>query len=226
MSQVPRPWYLRSFKVSVQGSVSHGWPSTGTTSVWPDSTTPSFTLGPTVAKRLAFLPSSLGTSFESMPWSSRYFCTYSINARLELREVVSNATRRRSISTEPTISPAMMLLDCLDRCPTDHGQEFASCLAIIAEGTQHAAGHHGDIGLVDAAGGHALVRRLDDDGDAARLQDFLQGVGDLRRELLLDLQAEGEGVDHAGELADADDAVVRQVADMDPADDPHHVVVA
>jgi hypothetical protein len=33
---------------------------------------------------------------------------------LELREVVSNATRRRSISTEPTISPAMMLLDCLN----------------------------------------------------------------------------------------------------------------
>src|SRR4030095_194091 len=90
-----------------------------------------------------------------------YFCTYSINARLELREVVSNATRRRSISTEPTISPAMMLLDYLDGCPTDHGQEFASCLAIVAEGAQHAAGHHGDVGLVDAAGGHALVCSLD-----------------------------------------------------------------
>src|SRR6187551_3019007 len=133
MSHVPRPWYLPSLSVSVQGSVSHGWPSTGTTSLWPDRTTPSLTLGPTVANRLAFLPSSLGTSLDSMPWSPRYFCTYSINARLELREVVSNATRRRNISTEPTISPDMMLLVTLKRCPTDHGQEFAACLAVVAE---------------------------------------------------------------------------------------------
>src|SRR5215510_12719691 len=168
MSQVPRPWYLPSFKVSVQGSVSHGWPSTGTTSVWPLSTTPSFTLGPTVAKRLAFLPSSLGTRIEAMPWSPRYFCTYSINARLELREVVSNATRRRSISTEPTISPAMRLLVHSNGRPADHGQKFAPRLAVVAERAQHAAGHHGDVGLVHAPGSHALVRRLDDDGHAAR----------------------------------------------------------
>src|SRR5882672_3420763 len=219
MSQVPRPWYLPSLSARVHGSVSQGWPSTGTTSVWPLSTTPSFTLGPMVAKRLAFLPSSLGTSLEPMPCPSRYFCTYSINARLELREVVSNATRRRSISTEPTISPAMIPFVYSDGRPTDHGQEFAAGLAVVAEGAQHAAGHHGDVGLVHAARGHALVRRLDDDGDATRLQDVLQGVGDLRRELLLDLQAVRIGVDHSGELADAYHALVRQIADMHLADD-------
>ena len=83
-----------------------------------------------------------------------------------------------------------------------------------------------DAGLVHAARGHALVRRLDHHGDAARLQHFLHGVGDLGRELLLDLQALGEGIDHARELADADHALVRQVADMDLADDRHHVVLA
>ena len=120
----------------------------------------------------------------------------------------------------------MLLCSTQTRRPTDHGQEFAARLAVVAEGAQHAAGHHGDVGLVHAARGHALVRRLDDDGDAARLQHFLQRVGDLRRELLLDLQAVGVGIDHAGELADADDAPVGQVADMDLADDRHHVVLA
>jgi hypothetical protein len=72
----------------------------------------------------------------------------------------------------------------------------------------------------------ALVRRLADDGHAARLQDLLQRVGDLRRQLLLDLQAMGIGIDHTGELADADHALVRQVADMNPADDRHHVMLA
>src|SRR5438445_785639 len=130
------------------------------------------------------------------------------------RSWASNATRRRSISTESTISPAKRKLQSSNRRTSYHGQELAPSLAIVAEGAQHAAGHHGDVGLVHAARGHALVRRLDDHGDAARLQDLLQRVGDLGRELLLDLQAIGIGVDHAGELADADHAPVGQVADM------------
>ena len=79
---------------------------------------------------------------------------------------------------------------------------------------------------MDAARGHALVRGLDHHGDAAGLQHLLDGVGDLGGELFLDLQPLGVGFHDAGELADADDAAVRQVGDVGAADDRHHVVLA
>ena len=47
-----------------------------------------------------------------------------------------------------------------------------------------------------------------------------------RSEALLRLQPLGEGVDRAGELGQADDALGREIADMRPADEGHHVVLA
>ena len=41
--------------VSSKGLLVQGWPSTGTTSVWPESTMPPAMSGPMVAKRLVFL---------------------------------------------------------------------------------------------------------------------------------------------------------------------------
>ena len=52
MSQVPRPKRRSSRAVSSKGSLVQGWPSTGTTSVWPDSTMPPAMAGPMVANRL------------------------------------------------------------------------------------------------------------------------------------------------------------------------------
>ncbi len=51
----------------------------------------------------------------------------------------------------------------------DRGKKFMPRLGVVPEHTQHAARDHADAGLVDAAGGHALMRRLGDDGDAVRL---------------------------------------------------------
>ena len=79
------------------------------------------------------------------------------------------------------------------------------------EGAQHAAGDHGHPGLVDATGGHALVCGLDHHGDTARLQHLLDRVGDLRGELLLDLQALGIALHHPGELADPHYPPMRQI---------------
>ncbi|CFW29294.1 Uncharacterised protein [Bordetella pertussis] len=59
MSAVPRPWRRPSFSVRQNGSVVHGCPSTGTTSVWPDSTMPARSRSPMVANRLALVPASL-----------------------------------------------------------------------------------------------------------------------------------------------------------------------
>ena len=47
-------------------------------------------------------------------------------------------------------------------------------------------------GFLDAAHGHAEVFGLDDDGNAVRLEDFHDRVGNLAGEALLDLRAAGE----------------------------------
>ena len=56
MSQAPRPYRRSSTMVAVNGSVAQSCPSTGTTSVWPDSTMPPATSGPMVANKLALAP--------------------------------------------------------------------------------------------------------------------------------------------------------------------------
>ena len=71
MSQVPRPNSRSPFCVSVKGSVLQGCPSTGTTSVCPDSTTPPATDGPMVASKFDLVPSALGTRRCGKPRSSR-----------------------------------------------------------------------------------------------------------------------------------------------------------
>ncbi len=49
MSAVPRPNSLPSAARSANGSLCQSWPSTGTTSVWPDSMMPPMPGGPIVA---------------------------------------------------------------------------------------------------------------------------------------------------------------------------------
>ena len=108
----------------------------------------------------------------------------------------------------------------------DHREEFPPGLRIIAESTEHPAGHHGDPGFADAAAAHALVRRLDDDGDPERLQFDVDGVGDLHRQFLLNLQPPREGFDDADEFRDADDAGVGQICDVRLADNGREMMFA
>ena len=60
MSAVPRPWMRPSRCAALNGSVAHSWPSTGTTSVCPDSTMPRVFIAAassaSVQNRFAFLP--------------------------------------------------------------------------------------------------------------------------------------------------------------------------
>ena len=55
MSAAPRPYRRPSRATQVEG-IAQTWPSTGTTSVWPDSTSPAPSAGPTLANRLALVP--------------------------------------------------------------------------------------------------------------------------------------------------------------------------
>src|SRR6185312_13307293 len=108
----------------------------------------------------------------------------------------------------------------------DELQEFHPRARVVAEHAKHLAGDHGHATLVHAARGHALVRGVDDDGDAGRLQVVLDALRDLRGQRLLHLQALGIGLDDTRQLADADHAVRRQVTDVGAADDGRQVVLA
>ena len=70
------------------------------------------------------------------------------------------------------------------------------------------------------------MRGVDDHADTARLEHHVDAVGDLRGQFLLHLEAPRIRIDDTRELADADDLVGRQVADMGAADDRRHVVFA
>mmetsp|Transcript_29315 Transcript_29315/g.97021 ORF Transcript_29315/g.97021 Transcript_29315/m.97021 type:complete len:304 (-) Transcript_29315:16-927(-) len=79
---------------------------------------------------------------------------------------------------------------------------------------------------LDAAHAHAHVRRLDDDADAAGPAGLGDGLGDLRREPLLHLQALREHVGDARELGQAQDLAVGDVGDVALAEEGHDVVLA
>jgi hypothetical protein len=67
-----------------------------------------------------------------------------------------------------------------------------------------------------------MVRSPDEDRHAARFEY----VVDSWQFAQLDLQTLGEGFNNAGELADADHSVVRQVSDPRPSQDRCHVMLA
>ena len=71
MSQVPRPCRRPARSARRKGSLVQSWPATGTTSVWPERTTPPATGGPTRARRLAFSPVSSGRRSAGTPCSPR-----------------------------------------------------------------------------------------------------------------------------------------------------------
>ena len=105
-------------------------------------------------------------------------------------------------------------------------KKFLAGFGVVAENAEHAARHHGDAGLVDAARRHALVRRFGDDGNAVRLKHLIETGRDLGGHLLLDLQPPRIDLDQPRQFGNADHAIARQIADMHPPDDRRHVMFA
>ncbi len=68
--------------------------------------------------------------------------------------------------------------------------------------------------------------RLDDDPDVLGAGDLLQRVGDLERQLLLNLQAAREHVDDARHLGEPQHLAVRNVPHVGLTDERQHVVLA
>jgi hypothetical protein len=73
----------------------------------------------------------------------------------------------------PSIVPA---IDQPHSISGRHAKEFLAGQGVVAEAAQHAAGDQVGAGLVYAAGGHAVMRRLDDHANALRLEDIVDAL--------------------------------------------------
>src|SRR2546428_11765706 len=92
---------------------------------------------------------------------------------------------RRTAARSPAFSAVP--LDVGDALDESH--ELGAGLGIGLEDAQDATGEDPTVLLFDAAHLHAEMIGLDHDGDADRLEGFLQALGDLTRHPLLPLQA-------------------------------------
>src|SRR5215510_4214900 len=108
----------------------------------------------------------------------------------------------------------------------ERGQEFLPRLRLRPEDSQHAAHQHRHIRLVHAACRHELVGAFDDDTDAEWIEHALQTAGDLGGHFFLHLQPSGIDVDEPRQFRNADNAVARQIADVNAADDRRDMVLA
>ncbi len=105
-------------------------------------------------------------------------------------------------------------------------EEFVAGGDGVVEAAEHGRGDHAGVLLFDAAHHHAQVLGFDDDADALGLEGVHEGAGDLVGETLLHLEAAGEEVGEAGELADANDLAAGDVADVADAEEGQEVVLA
>src|ERR1700723_2743056 len=78
----------------------------------------------------------------------------------------------------------------------------------------------------DAAHHHAQMPRLDDYADALWFDHFLDGLGDLGGEALLNLETAGEDFDQARNLAKADHSAIGNVGYVNFAEEWQQVVFA
>jgi len=75
-----------------------------------------------------------------------------------------------------------------------------------------------------AAHHHAQMAGFDDYADALRFDDFLDGLGNLGSEALLNLEAAREKLDQTRHFAQADDFAVGDIGDVHFAEEGQHVV--
>src|SRR5713226_6546850 len=93
----------------------------------------------------------------------------------------------------------------------DQRQKFVARLLIVTERTEHGAGDSLAMLFFHAAHLHAEMASFDNHADALRSDFFLDGLRDLAGHALLNLQAARKHVYHAGDLAEPQNPLVRQV---------------
>ena len=109
---------------------------------------------------------------------------------------------------------------------TDVLQELAAQVGVVVEEAAPERRHRARAVLLDAAHLRAQVRRLETDGDAARLDQLDERVGDLLAHPLLHREAARVEADESRQLRDADDLVARDVRDVRGAVERQRVMLA
>ena len=83
----------------------------------------------------------------------------------------------------------------------DEREEFVAGLDFITKYSQHGAGRCNGVLFFDTPHHHAEVFCLDDDADPVRIQEGVQGFGNLLREALLHLETAREHLNDPRKLA-------------------------
>lgn len=99
-------------------------------------------------------------------------------------------------------------------------------LRTLSKPSKHTARRRHGRSLSNSPHDHAQMAALNDDGNTLRLKDLADGERNLLGETLLDLKTAGEHFGDAGELAEAEDAAVGDVADVHLASEGDEVVFA
>ena len=108
----------------------------------------------------------------------------------------------------------------------DQRHELLARRRVREEYSGECRGSRGRTLLFDAPHLHTHMAGFDHDGDAHRVEGFLDAVADLHRQAFLHLQAAGEALHHAGDFRKARDVSVGDVRHVRFAVEGQHVVLA
>ena len=98
------------------------------------------------------------------------------------------------------VYPSVGKLNSIPILTANEREEFVASRAFITEASKHRGGHRRGVLLLDAAHHHAQVAGFNDDAYALRLDDLLDGLGDLCGHALLNLEAAREMSTRRGSL--------------------------
>src|SRR5277367_2275301 len=147
--------------------------------------------------------------------ASSFMCATISTSDVEA-SVATQVTRPLASNFGWSDSPSSMSL-LSDEVDTDltlrrshQGHETRLFRRIVAEHAGVAAGEGHRAMFGDAADRHAGMLGLDQDGDAAGFENFIDGSRNLRRQMFLGLQAAREDIGESRQLRQADDALDRR----------------
>src|SRR5229473_4150486 len=114
----------------------------------------------------------------------------------------------------------------LGTLPAHEREKFVARLLIVTESAEHGAGHRRAMLLLHTAHLHAEVAGFDNHADALGSDFLLDGLRDLAGQALLNLQPAREHVHDAGDLAEPQNTLVREIGDVGLAEKRQQVVFA
>src|SRR5580704_883577 len=112
------------------------------------------------------------------------------------------------------------------RALADEREKFLASFMLGPEATQHGRRYCRGMLFLDAPHHHAQVPRFNHHSDALRFDDFLNRLGDLRGQALLNLEPSGKEFDQAREFTEADHFAVRNIGHVHLAEEGQHVMLA